>query len=129
MCIWSVSESERQCEFCSYFGGCEERVAAVGVRFESDAKKALEAMEEVVPDDLVHPCRHTNVVWARYIVEYYLRSLGYSLSKISRIFHRGSHSSVVKSEREVERMLQFPAYYENEYKIWEKFQENLLKTK
>lgn len=129
MCIWKVEPADRHCKYCSYFGGCEERVTERERKFEIDKTNALNAMGEIIPDDLVHPCRRTNVVWARYMVEYYLHSLGYSLKKVARVFHRGSHASVVKSEREVSRMLEFPDYFEEESKMWARFQENLLKTK
>ena len=92
--------------------------------FESDASEAVTTMGEIIPFDLSNPCRKTNIVWARYMVEYYLRSLGYSLSKISSLFRR-DHSTVVHSVKEVEKMLESPNFYQDETKIWNEFQERL----
>lgn len=113
------------CGYCTYWGGCEEREGHV---FERDAEDAVMAMWEVVPADLAEPCRKANVVWARYMVEYYLRSLGYSLHKIAGLFKR-DHSTVVHSVKEVKKMLSAPRLYQDEAKIWNEFQEKLSLNK
>jgi chromosomal replication initiation ATPase DnaA len=102
-------------------GGCENRKAHL---FEKDAEAAVESMGEVVPYDLYQPCRKANIVWARYMVEYYLRSLGYSLHKVAKLFSR-DHATVVHSVKEVDKMLRAPKMYPEETKIWNKFQEKL----
>lgn len=85
---------------------------------------AVESMGAVVPYDLFEPCRKSNIVWARYMVEYYLRSLGHSLSKIGSLFKR-DHSTVMHSVHEVEKMLDNPRMYPEETKVWEEFQKQL----
>ena len=124
MCIWEVDESKRHCEYCSYFDGCETRAPKSATAFELDSKAAVDAMSEIVPFDLANPCRHSNIVWARYMVEYYLRSLGYSLNRIGSLFKR-DHTTVMHSVREVEKMLQTPAFYEKEAKVWDEFNQKL----
>lgn len=113
------------CQYCTFWGGCEVRKPHV---FEEDAEVAVREMGEVVPYDLYEPCRKANVVWARYMVEYYLRTLGYSLSKIGSLFRR-DHSTVVHSVKEVKKMLDAPVMYQEEVKIWNKFKERLSLTK
>lgn len=125
MCVWKVDESDRLCIYCTFWGGCESREREV---FELDAEEAVEKMNEIVPEDLFSPCRRANIVWARYMVEYYLRMLGYSLNKIGGLFNR-DHSTVVHSVKEVKKMLKAPALYREEAKIWSKFQEKLYLDK
>lgn len=122
MCIWNTPVEDRHCEYCSYSGGCDARAGEPV--FEDDARLAVESMENVVPYDLFEPCRKSNIVWARYMVEYYLRSLGHSLSKIGSLFKR-DHSTVMHSVHEVEKMLDNPRMYPEETKVWNEFQKQL----
>ena len=124
MCIWSVREEDRHCEFCTYRGGCEAYPQKKEVRPEL----YREIMSEIVGMDVLTRCRRQDLVWARNMIAYQLRKDGLSLKNVG-IAVGLNHSTVMNCMHQVERMLERPSMYEKETEIWQKFQNSLNSRK
>ena len=126
MCIWKVRRADRLCEFCLWGGPCECRGPEVVDR----GDVYLEAMTGVLGKDVLGRDRGRIAVWSRYMVMYMMRKDGLSWKVIGRRVGK-DHSTVIYAVRQVEKMLELPKMYRQEYKVWKSFQKkiNLLLKK
>lgn len=90
----------------------------------SDTERYAGVLSGIVGKDILRRSRKSDVVWARYMVAYVLRTDGYSLHVIGRSLGL-SHSLVVYAVKNVEKMLQYPNMYPIEREIWMEFQKSL----
>ena len=118
MCIWKVSVENRLCECCSYSGGCERHP-----RLETPEGRRdwyVSAINEILGDDVMQRCRRKDLTWGRYMVAYMLRKDGMTQEKVGRLLGL-DHSTVYHCEKQVERMLERPSMYQEEFKVWNLF--------
>ena len=118
MCIWKVNEEERRCEFCSYREGCERYP-----RIETPEGRKnwyVSVINGILGDDVMQRCRRKDLAWGRYMVAYMLRKAGMTQEKVGRLLGL-DHSTVYHCERQVERMLERPSMYQEEFKVWNLF--------
>ena len=118
MCIWKVSSEDRLCEFCSYRDGCERypRLETPEGRMEW----YVYVINGIIGDDVLRRCRRKDLVWGRNMLIYRLRQEGMTQEKVSRMVGL-DHSTVHHCERQIERMLERPAMYLEEFKVWKLF--------
>lgn len=118
MCIWKVKADDRQCEFCSYREGCERypRIDTPEGRMEW----YVSVINGIVGDDVMRRCRRKDLAWGRYMVAYRLRQEGMTQEKVGRMLGL-DHSTVFHCVKQIERMLERPAMYMEEFKIWNLF--------
>lgn len=122
MCIWKVNASERNCDYCSYRGGCEsyEKVTPV----EEAGAVYVSVMNELLGRDILERSRERELVWARYMVCYRLIEDGYTLGKTGK-FMNLDHATVLHGKRQVANMLEMPQMFREEIGLWKKFTELL----
>lgn len=122
MCIWKVVEGERNCAFCSYYGGCEVREKVIPL--EEIGGKYVSVLSDILGRDIRERSRERMLVWARNMAFYQLAKDGYSLGSIGR-FMGFDHATVIHGRRQAENMLNLPGMYKEEYGIWLKFQKTI----
>ena len=128
MCIWKVVEGERNCSFCSYYGGCEVRKKVITV--EEIGGEYVSILSGIIGRNILERSRDRMLVWARNMVFYQLANDGYPICAIGR-FMGFNHATVIYGKRQVENMLSFPGMYKEEYGVWLNFKkiiESCLKS-
>ena len=124
MCIWNVREGERQCEYCSYYGGCEAREMCLKEPPAMATQKYISVMDSVLGDSTLSKTKASRYVWARKMIAYKLRERGYTFESIGRALGK-NHSTVVSAVNSVRDMLAHPLMYGDETIIWDQFVKNL----
>lgn len=125
MCIWKVSESDRRCEYCSYRGGCERYPKGKEKEdVRSVAERYVEAMSDIVGQNILIRTRSILLVWARNMVAYQLRLEGYSVTAVGECLGL-NHSTVTHCASRMKEMLERPKMYAKEARIWTEFQKRL----
>lgn len=125
MCIWKVEERDRRCEYCSYRGGCEKYPKGIEREdVKSVAERYIEAMSDIVGQDILIRTRSVLLVWARNMVAYQLRLEGYSVTAVGACLGL-NHSTVTHCASRMREMLERPKMYAREARIWTEFQKQL----
>lgn len=86
------------------------------------ARKHIDAMNEIVGEDIVSRGRGGCICWARYIVGCTLIGKGLPPGKTARIFGF-NHSSMSYWRERMERIFNYPQMYRTEKVMYEKFME------
>lgn len=122
MCIWKVAKADRHCEFCSYYGSCEAHDSSLPI--DVAGEMYFDIMSGIIGMDVSERRRQRPLVWARYIVFWQLILDGYSYGCVGK-YMGFDHSTVFHGKKQVDRMLEIPKMYSNEYGIWLKFQKSI----
>lgn len=126
MCVWKVDESERNCEYCSYSGGCEERERVIPI--EEPGALYAGILSALVGSNILAHSRKRELVWARNMACYRLVMDGYSQGQVGK-FMGLNHATVFHGKEQVANMLEMPSMYPTEVRVWEKFTELLSLNK
>lgn len=97
----------------------KKQLAALGYSYES-AERCIEAMSKVVGTDILVRSRDKILVYARYMVSYYLREFGFSYHEIGNFLNM-NHATIIHGVKMIKEMLSYPQMYQEETEIWQKF--------
>ena len=97
----------------------KKQLADLGYSYES-AERCIEMMSEVVGTDILVRSRDKILVYARYMVAYYLREFGFSYHEIGNFLNM-NHATIIHGVKMIKEMLSYPQMYQEETKIWQKF--------
>ena len=128
MCIWKVDGKDRLCDYCSFQGPCEERDCDGILEWDGRARRYVMEMSRICGCDILARARESQRVWARNIIAYQMRRDGYTLRHIASAINR-DHATVLHAEKQVQKMLELPRMYREEYGMWQKFQQSISSFK
>ena len=122
MCIWKCAEEDRKCEYCCYYGGCEDRPEWEDGKIPQNVFEAYYyAVCEAVHGDVLVKSRVPSLVWGRFFLAYKLRRKGYTVTAIGRAIRR-HHATVIFGVKQVQTVLRMPNVYKKEIELWNKFE-------
>lgn len=124
MCVWKVSARNRQCRWCCYSEGCEERPKE-GLKSPGEY---MEAMSKVVGFDASEKTRRERSAIARCMVAYQMKMDGFSHERIAQVIKR-HRTTAIWSINAMASMLQVPCCYPEEMKVWKEYQKLIQNIK